>query len=147
MRDVEKYYHPILKQLVPVRANLASNGSINLDLNDPDEACLLPPWWNGRYPRLTNKERITRLSEEQGHRCCYCGIKTWSKHYGEKGSYRDMATIEHYRCKTHGGTFKYTNLAMACSQCNTERGVGSPVLYLYERQGLLDLELVPKEVK
>ena len=118
MRDVEKYYHPILKQLVPVRANLASNGSINLDLNDPDEACLLPPWWNGRYPRLTN---------------------------GEKGSYRDMATIEHYRCKTHGGTFKYTNLAMACSQCNTERGVGSPVLYLYERQGLLDLELVPKD--
>jgi len=145
VRDIPRYLHPTFKRMVPTKVQLSSNGRVHVDLDEPDEASLLPEWWNGRYPRISNKDRITKLSEQQGHRCCYCGVRTWSKHYGERGSWMNMATIEHFRCKTHGGTFRYSNIVMACSQCNNQRALGPPVLFMYEKQGLLDLELVPKE--
>jgi len=56
-----------------------------------------------------------------------------------------MATVEHIRCKSDGGTLRLDNTAMACSQCNNERGLGNAMLFMYEKQGLIDFELVPKE--
>lgn len=145
MIEVPKYFHPTLRRWVPVAVPIAPNGTVYVNLKLADEICLLPEWWNGRYPRTSNRARITRLSEEQGHRCCYCGKKTWTKHYGEKGSYKDMATVEHIRCKMDGGTLRHSNTAMACSQCNNERGLSNAILFMYEKLGLLDFELVPKE--
>jgi hypothetical protein len=127
------------------KPRLSANGMIRVDLNQPDEVCLLPAHWNGRYPKTTCEQRLTRLSEQQGHRCCYCGKRTWSQHYGETGCWQDMATVEHIVCRKHGGTNKRGNLAMACSKCNGDRGRSNPVVFMYEKLGLLDFELVPKE--
>jgi hypothetical protein len=122
-----------------------NDGSIRLNLNAPDEACLVPSWWGGKYPKKSLAARLTRLSEQQGHRCCYCGKRTWTAHYGEKGIWQDMATVEHILARNDGGTSKQTNIVMACSQCNNERDLSNPVVFMYENMGLLDFELVPKE--
>ncbi len=124
---------------------LSPNGTIRLDLKNPDEVCLLPKHWNGKYPKTNCKQRLTRLSEQQGHRCCYCGKHTWSAHYGETGIWQDMATVEHIKCKIDGGTNRKDNIVMACSECNNHRGKDNPIIFMYEKLGLLDFELVPKE--
>lgn len=129
-------------QILP---RLAKNGMIRLDLKQADEVCLLPKKWAGKYPQQSNPCRLRKLSEQQNHRCCYCGKHTWSLHYGEDGDWQDMSTIEHIRCRVHGGTNKKGNLVMACSECNNLRGRKNPIIFLYESQGLLDWKLVPKD--
>jgi hypothetical protein len=62
-----------------------------------------------------------RLSGEQNHRCCYCGIVTTL----EPG-FKHSATIEHVNDKRNGGTNAWINLAMACFDCNTTRQEISP---------------------
>jgi HNH endonuclease len=126
-----------------VKPRVGKNGMILLDLSNPDEVCLIPKKWGGQYPKNSNPKRLMKLSEQQNHRCCYCGKHTWSSHYGEDGRWQDMATIEHIQCRKHGGTNKKGNIAMACSQCNNTRARMNPVVFLYERQGLIDWELVP----
>jgi uncharacterized protein (TIGR02646 family) len=56
-----------------------------------------------------------RLSAEQNHRCCYCGVRT-----NEPGA--PSPTIEHVRPRRHGGNDAYSNLVMACQPCNQKRG-------------------------
>lgn len=138
MSDLPSWWSP----KVPA---ICGNGAIRIDLDNPDEVCLLPEKWGGQYPKTKNRDRLTKLSELQGHRCCYCGKRTWSPHYDETGDARDMATVEHILCRKHGGTNKKGNLVMACGGCNTDRNTGNPVVFMYENMGLLDFELVPKE--
>ena len=115
---------------------------IRIDTRDPAQACLLPPEWGGKFPRnLTGPERITKLSEQQNHRCCYCGVETWCPHYGEDGPHEQRATVEHITPRTHGGTNKKGNLVMACWQCNNRRGLSNPYVFMMEVQGRLDFEL------
>ncbi len=123
---------------------IGKNGMISLDLDNEDEVCLLPKEWNGRYPKTSGPERIKKLSEQQNHRCCYCGKHTWCKHYGETGPAHDMATVEHLVPRDKGGTNRKGNIVMACSKCNQERDQMNPGLYMYEISGL-QLELVPLE--
>ena len=129
-------------------------GVIRLDTTQPDEACLLPPEWGGRYPKMTGPERLTKLSEQQNHRCCYCGKHTWTKHYGEDGVWQDMATIEHIVARNNGGTNKKGNIVMACAGCNNLRHEVKrlkanpanelPYILMLEVQGRLpDWEIVP----
>jgi len=129
----------------PDKPRVGKNGMILLDLSKADEVLLLPKGWNGRYPKNSNPKRLMKLSEQQNHRCCYCGKHTWSLHYGEDGRWQDMATIEHIQCRKNGGTNKKGNIAMACSECNNTRARMNPVVFLYERQGLIDWKLVPKD--
>lgn len=58
-----------------------------------------------------------RLSAEQNHRCCHCGVRTkrW-----DRGPHR--ATVEHIIPRCRGGSNEYRNLAMACYSCNNARG-------------------------
>lgn len=81
--------------------------------------------WEGRNPfRLERRpsggrqreavDRRMALSEAQNHRCCYCAIQTT-----RAGPH--MATIEHVKAKSKGGTDDWTNLAMACLRCNALR--------------------------
>ncbi len=124
---------------------LAANGMISLDLSREDEVCLVPAEWNGRYPKTTGPQRIMKLSEQQNHRCCYCGVHTWCKHYGEDGPWNTMATVEHIIPRHHGGTNRRGNIVMACSECNSRRDRENPFIFMLERTGRLDLELEPLE--
>ncbi|MEI6159631.1 MAG: HNH endonuclease [Roseococcus sp.] len=56
-----------------------------------------------------------RLSAEQNHRCCYCGVRT-------DASSRHPPTIEHVIPRSLGGPDTYDNCVMVCAACNTERG-------------------------
>ena len=125
-------------------AHLAKNGMIGLDLKAPDEVCLLPEKWGGKYPKMTGPERIMKLSEQQNHRCCYCGVHTWCKHYGEDGPWQTMATVEHVLPRKNGGTNKKGNIVMACSECNNKRARENPYIFMLERNGMLNFELLPK---
>ena len=132
-------------------ARLLKNGMIGLDLRQPDEVCLLPAKWGGKYPNMTSAQRMRKLSEQQNHRCCYCGVHTWTQHYGESGPWQTMATIEHIKCRRDGGTNKKGNIVMACSRCNNHRGryknhptMELPFLFMLEQQGRLpDWEIDP----
>jgi len=77
-------------------------------------------WW---YTKLSNSRRLKLLqvSEAQNHHCCYCGVKTWHPSYNEIGSRKTLATLEHVKCRAHGGTDSNMNLAMACHSCNNLR--------------------------
>jgi hypothetical protein len=63
--------------------------------------------------------RRARLSGEQNHRCCYCGTET---HLDGDGDPDKRATVEHVEPLVTGGANEWSNLAMACSRCNTLRG-------------------------
>lgn len=72
-----------------------------------------------------NRRKLITLSERQSHRCCYCGGDTWHSdiidHQTDR-SESNKATLEHLLPASQGGTYKWDNLAMACSECNTARG-------------------------
>lgn len=67
------------------------------------------------------RRKLLRCSEQQNHRCCYCGRKTWHPSYNENGPKRSMATLEHVHTRREGGTDSMNNLAMAYYRCNNER--------------------------
>lgn len=72
-----------------------------------------------------NRKKLIKLSESQNHRCCYCGDPTWHPEIICGKTHRSeasRATIEHLLPRCEGGTFKWENIAMACSECNTARG-------------------------
>ncbi len=88
-------------------------------------------WW---YMKLAEARRrkLLRCSEQQNHRCCYCGVLTWHPSYGETGSKRRLATLEHVEARAVGGTDNMNNLSMACSRCNNDRGDQYDAVEYYE---------------
>ena len=60
----------------------------------------------------------TRLSSEQNHRCAWCGCETT-----ELRDQPHSSTIEHVEPLSNGGANEYSNMVMACSDCNHRRGV------------------------
>ena len=121
--------------------HVTKQGYIQLDLSDPSEACLAPAWWEGQYPSQTAAQRLAKISEAQNHRCCYCGKRTWLKHYSETGPEKDMATREHVHCQSKGGKNGRNNIVMACSECNNQRDRANAYIFLVERNGPLDWEI------
>ena len=66
---------------------------------------------------------LWKLSNEQNHRCCYCGRKTlFSCEMTEKDNQYIMATLDHIKTKATGGTRAYKNAVMSCRRCNELRG-------------------------
>lgn len=59
----------------------------------------------------------TIVSEQQNHRCCYCGIKTT-----EIQNKKQSATVDHIIPRSKGGLDEIDNYVMACLACNTHRG-------------------------
>lgn len=76
------------------------------------------------YPRERMKLKAF-LHKRQGGLCCYCGCATilhpppWP--HGTQPPH-DFATLEHLRRKSEGGTNHPDNVAIACWQCNNDRG-------------------------
>lgn len=58
----------------------------------------------------------SRLSEAQNHRCCWCKDLTTEERNKKKSS-----TIEHFECKSLGGSDDFENLIMSCNDCNQKR--------------------------
>jgi 5-methylcytosine-specific restriction endonuclease McrA len=79
------------------------------------------------YPRA--KARLKEfLHKRQGGECCYCGRMT--RLYPEPWGLgapapADFATLEHLRRKVDGGTNHPDNVAIACFECNSNRGAMS----------------------
>lgn len=76
-----------------------------------------------RFRLLKYKRHLlVRLSEEQNHRCCGCGIKTFYPPLvmsGEKVE-DDWATLERVLPGAFGGRYRYENLVMYCFKCNNK---------------------------
>ena len=67
---------------------------------------------------MSIKRRLrAKLSESQGHRCCYCGIALI-----EVPKQHNSATLEHVIPEAAGGWDGKINLVVACRFCNEGRG-------------------------
>lgn len=101
-------------------------------------------WW---YQKLAavRRTKLLRCSEQQNHRCCYCGRHTWHPAYGETGPSRLMSTLEHIKTRSEGGTDNMNNLAMACSRCNNGRSDRFDPVEYYEM--IIGLREYPKTLK
>ncbi|MEJ1969621.1 MAG: HNH endonuclease [Rhizomicrobium sp.] len=66
----------------------------------------------------------SRLSEAQGHRCCYCGIAL-----AASGMEDDSATLEHVIPLAAGGWSGWMNIVVACRFCNLGRGAMMATTY------------------
>ncbi len=89
--------------------------------------------------RRCNREMRARLSAEQNHHCCYCGIRTEilerSGMDGKPPSWH--ATIEHIHARRRGcgrRRDRWSNLAMACYGCNNLRGNRDALAFYESRE-------------
>lgn len=79
--------------------------------------------WKKRHRRL-------KIWKEQNGRCYLCGDLTWIAEtkdvFFKLNLYQfplwKMATIDHIIPLSKGGKHKMANLAVACKQCNSEKG-------------------------
>jgi hypothetical protein len=64
--------------------------------------------------RLTpTRRKMLRLGERDGERCVWCSTSI---------SYRSIhATLDHIRCRSHGGADALDNLVLSCASCNHRR--------------------------
>lgn len=72
------------------------------------------------------------LFQAQAGRCCYCGcaVDLAPQSWGRGGrTPPNFATIEHLRRRSDGGATTPDNVALACFECNTNRGDISWVEY------------------
>lgn len=59
------------------------------------------------------RRKMLRLGERDGEHCVWCGTPL---------SYRSLhATLDHVRCRSHGGADGLDNLVLACAACNHGR--------------------------
>lgn len=87
----------------------------------------------------TSEKKIKRdhrvraeLFQRQGGKCCYCRKIMMGEFRG--GNPR-RPTIEHLRRRIDGGTSRKDNLALACFQCNHDRGDRDWLTYATIMQG------------
>lgn len=65
------------------------------------------------HSQLQRPQLRSWLSEQQNHRCCYCGVRLTDC--------RNAPTIEHILPQCYGGTDLVSNLVVACLGCNNAR--------------------------
>lgn len=96
----------------------------------------------------TREARVI-LSEEQGHRCCYCGRHMRLKAAGDRTVLPADATIEHVNARGQGGHSGWGNVVVACSRCNRRRGAMSVNAFfrVIETERQRGRELVADELK
>src|SRR5262249_55182275 len=83
--------------------------------------------WAQHLARSVRSERLSiilrdRLAEQQNWRCCYCGVRMVGSNRVTGRSDPDAPTFEHILPRCRGGTDEIDNLAIACWQCNADRG-------------------------
>ena len=61
----------------------------------------------------STRRKMLRLGERDGEHCVWCSTEL---------SYRSLhATLDHVRCRSHGGADGLDNLVLACAACNHAR--------------------------
>jgi 5-methylcytosine-specific restriction endonuclease McrA len=61
----------------------------------------------------TTRRKMLRLGERDGEHCVWCSTPI---------SYKSVhATLDHIRCRSHGGADALDNLVLACASCNHRR--------------------------
>ena len=61
----------------------------------------------------TTRRKMLRLGERDGEHCVWCSTQL---------TYRSLhATLDHVRCRSHGGADGLDNLVLACAACNHAR--------------------------
>jgi 5-methylcytosine-specific restriction endonuclease McrA len=61
----------------------------------------------------STRRKMLRLGERDGEHCVWCATPL---------SYRSIhATLDHIRCRSHGGADALDNLVLACASCNHRR--------------------------
>lgn len=102
-----------------------------------------------RHCRM-RRRKVARLSEAQGHRCCYCSGETFLIQPWEslpKGmSWDQRATLEHLvpQCEPVQ-TNKDENLVMACAICNTLRGLEDPIKFYTRLKSYIKPQIIEKK--
>ena len=81
-------------------------------------------WWWTKFS-AARRRRTAKLSEAQNHRCAFCACDT----YLGPGDYktgmsekRHLATLEHVKTQSEGGSDAPSNCVMSCNECNRLRG-------------------------
>jgi len=77
----------------------------------------------------------TKMSEQQNHRCCYCGVRTT-----ELSGKSYSATLEHIIPTSCGGSDDPENYAMACNKCNSKRGNQSWEIFIEIRNKSVEVK-------
>jgi hypothetical protein len=68
------------------------------------------------------RRKMLRLSERDGEHCVWCSTAL---------TYRSLhATVDHIRCRSHGGADALDNLVLACAPCNHRRANAPASVYL-----------------
>jgi hypothetical protein len=104
--------------------------------------------WNTiarRYDRHYRK--IVVLSEQQNHRCCYCGVNMIIPRIqcDRIGYLPNVATIEHVQPRIKGGQRGYHNEVAACQLCNSVRSADDAIEFYHWR--LKHLDKTPKQLQ
>lgn len=68
------------------------------------------------------RRKMLRLAERDGEHCVWCSTPL---------TYRSLhATVDHIRCRSHGGADALDNLVLACAPCNHRRANAPASIYL-----------------
>jgi HNH endonuclease len=68
------------------------------------------------------RRKMLRLSERDGEHCVWCSAPL---------TYRSIhATVDHIRCRSHGGADALDNLVLSCAPCNHRRANEPASVYL-----------------
>jgi hypothetical protein len=81
-------------------------------------------WWWTKFSAARRK-RTAKLSESQNHRCAFCGGDTYLGAADFKpgmSEKRHLATLEHIKTQSEGGSDSPSNCVMSCNECNRLRG-------------------------
>lgn len=80
------------------------------------------------------REKLVTL-EPRPCKCPLCGRPMWSRVWGQKGGAWDgVATLDHIKPRSKGGTDDIENLRVICQKCNNQRG-DEPAFALMGRIG------------
>ncbi len=86
---------------------------------------------------MAKKTTLRRtLRKKQKGKCCYCGV-LMTPATNPKAAIATTETVEHLRRRSDGGTDRKDNLALACYDCNTNRGGMDWLTYTSYRRGEL----------
>ena len=83
------------------------------------------------------RRKMLRLAERDGEHCVWCSTPL---------TFRSrLATLDHVRCRSHGGADALDNLVLACAPCNHGRANAPAALWLeicLRRGSVVDVEAV-----
>lgn len=68
------------------------------------------------------KSLVKRLLASQGMFCCYCEILMEPAPVPGEPRHPRAMTLEHLQRRTEGGSNRIDNMALACHECNCNRG-------------------------